>query len=1034
MIKLRTLGECVIEVGGERLAPDSDALFAALLYLCTERGRRVARTTLAELLWPHLVPERGRHCLRQLMYRLRTIGALVEGDRENIILPETLIVATFSAMPTAERLVAERMAGAQVVGPYLPGYAPRHSTAFAEWLDRTRAAAEARVRRVVLEVAHAHKLRGEWDQVDALGREVLRIDPLNEEATLVVAEATAMIGAKSEAIAMLDRYMEDVGPGSSELRLPATVLRRRIAERFPSRRYAGPSERCFVGRADSIELLSTAVLRARNAEGSALLLVGPAGIGKTRLVHELTKLAVMQGVRVVRASMEEVDAERPMAAFVDVVPQLRALPGAIGASPESLAFLDRLTEPLATSASTPLDAADPRWLAARIRQAVVDLVDAVTAEGTVLLLVEDVHWLDAASWATVNALLELVPPRRLVLLLTSRGPHPAAATPERCVERLMVHSVTALTQSASLSLVHAIAADHGGRVTREALQWCVDAAEGNPLFLRELVVHCLEGGASHVVPPSLQGLLDARIAKLRMPSRRVIQAAVVLGDHATIERLDRMLGLPTHELVGALEELSATNHIDPAATNIVPRHGLVATRVLETLPAAAKRWMHQRAAELLSGAEPAAASTEVLLAASAHWEFAGDVGKAVGTLANAAAGVARIGAIQDAIRLLETSLSMHPTEPERTQVLRQIARCFALDAQWSRTAATLRSASSVSGTLSGDQYAADLLLQIEAEFRSGEEPQRLVDRSYDLAADHAISPSWRVAAARRAIAMSARHSCPELQDAIWRVVSDAIAQLQPQDPQRVELEIMREVTVGDMSTAVRRAPILQRAALQVDDTLARLTLLVTASEVYRNAGLTDEMLLANDVVLREARRLGGLHFEMRTLQVAANTLLLERPKDPRAVDFVQRAAELGAEHHYLHSEALKEDLARLAIIGGRYGDAYAYALDLYVLTANARHPADWYIRAARTVLVEVLLFKTSEPIESALIAELLDIHDRCRSLPLHDRTVAVLACALERADRAAEAAAIVDDYIARDRRSIARWRPPREQLGLPPTR
>ena len=52
MLRLRALGECVIEVGGARLGPDSERLFAALLYLAFERGRSVARAGLIQLLWP----------------------------------------------------------------------------------------------------------------------------------------------------------------------------------------------------------------------------------------------------------------------------------------------------------------------------------------------------------------------------------------------------------------------------------------------------------------------------------------------------------------------------------------------------------------------------------------------------------------------------------------------------------------------------------------------------------------------------------------------------------------------------------------------------------------------------------------------------------------------------------------------------------------------------------------------------------------------------------------------------------------------
>ena len=81
MIRLRTLGECIIEVDGERITPEYDSLFAALVYLTAERGRRVTRQALAELLWPHHDVAKGRHCLRQLLYRLRLVGGSIDGGR-----------------------------------------------------------------------------------------------------------------------------------------------------------------------------------------------------------------------------------------------------------------------------------------------------------------------------------------------------------------------------------------------------------------------------------------------------------------------------------------------------------------------------------------------------------------------------------------------------------------------------------------------------------------------------------------------------------------------------------------------------------------------------------------------------------------------------------------------------------------------------------------------------------------------------------------------------------------------------------------
>ena len=70
-VRLRALGQCLIEVGEARIGPEADRLFGTLLYLTMERGTRLPRQSLVDLIWPESEPERGRHSFRQVLYRLR---------------------------------------------------------------------------------------------------------------------------------------------------------------------------------------------------------------------------------------------------------------------------------------------------------------------------------------------------------------------------------------------------------------------------------------------------------------------------------------------------------------------------------------------------------------------------------------------------------------------------------------------------------------------------------------------------------------------------------------------------------------------------------------------------------------------------------------------------------------------------------------------------------------------------------------------------------------------------------------------------
>src|SRR5207253_2159354 len=102
----------------------------------------------------------------------------------------------------------------------------------------------------------------------------------NETAVLGLAEASAMRGGKRKAISILDRYLAEVEGGPGDLKLPATLLRRRIVERVPERQSLLNPDPPFVGREEEIRDLTRRLYRARAGHGSATVLIGEPGVGK----------------------------------------------------------------------------------------------------------------------------------------------------------------------------------------------------------------------------------------------------------------------------------------------------------------------------------------------------------------------------------------------------------------------------------------------------------------------------------------------------------------------------------------------------------------------------------------------------------------------------------------------------------------------------------------------------------------------------------------------------------------------------------
>ena len=229
LIRLQTLGAAVGMVGDVRLSAAAGTLFSVLVRLSGAPGMMLGRSVLRRSLWPGQEEVRQRANLRQALYKLRSYGVRVSLQGDVVVLDESQVVRSFSLERSAATFERDVTLGHEPFGPFLPGFAVPWPE-FQEWIDVQREAVHADVRRVLIEQMRGRRDRADWGGADALARWLLQFDPLNEEATLTVAECTALSGSKKEALAILDRYLAELGPLAGDIRLPASMLRRRIAE------------------------------------------------------------------------------------------------------------------------------------------------------------------------------------------------------------------------------------------------------------------------------------------------------------------------------------------------------------------------------------------------------------------------------------------------------------------------------------------------------------------------------------------------------------------------------------------------------------------------------------------------------------------------------------------------------------------------------------------------------------------------------------------------------------------------------------
>jgi DNA-binding SARP family transcriptional activator/class 3 adenylate cyclase len=437
-----------------------------------------------------------------------------------------------------------------------------------------------------------------------------RLQAAAEPGTILVGQTTAR--------RIADRFaLEPVGEITTKGRdEPVTASRLlRAKERVP-RVPTTP----LVGRDRELVVLHAVVEDLAAGRGRVVLLTGAPGIGKTRLLTELSSVA---GDRVTWLEGQcHSYGGLPCWPFAEILlgwlgaeigePEIairtkaRAGFGAL-LGPE---FEEALV-PLATLLRLPVESAVPSEVG--VESAYLRWLEALAAEKPVIVAVEDTQWSDAPTRELAETLLELTDRAAVALVLTEE----AIAGSEGAALRLHAvghygHRTTELqvpplSDAAAEQLLAVLVGDQIDSTTRIGL---IRESEGNPLYLEELARAYLDGaleprgrtwtvtmGSLELLPPSLENLLVARIDRQPDGPRRLAQIAAAIGRTFPVSILEDVAGESVHEALTALirseivRELSRYPEFECTFT-----HGLLREAVLSTLTAARKRALYARIA------------------------------------------------------------------------------------------------------------------------------------------------------------------------------------------------------------------------------------------------------------------------------------------------------------------------------------------------------------------------------------------------------------------------------------------------------
>lgn len=685
MIFLRALGTAEIDTGTVTLTPSQEIVFAAALYLILERGKPVSRNRIASLLWPRVAQSARAHRLRQTIHQLKKLGIAIDADRDVLRFAENGAQSDISSFSDKDFPFFEKR-GLE----FLPGYNPSFSEPFQDWVDAARQREHSMLTQTLLSMLQLARDCGKWTEVERISGHCLSLDAYNEAAVLARAEAYAMRGQKARAIAMLDQYTRELAPQNPTLAIPATILRKRVLQhsaQSPASVVSG-NEPGFIGRELEMETLTQLLGNARDGRGGGCIIVGEPGIGKTRLCSEIAQFAKLQGVRVEHVGCKRADMHQPLSVFVALVPGLRELPGALGCDQKSLTRLKRLTEFDASAEGLSTAAEESATLYTNLRSAVIDLLDAVSEERCLLIIVEDVQWLDPASAKLFTTILEWSATKNVFFLFNSRQTK-NLLTESLISERLSTIHLEPLAAAEAGTLIKSLftAADNDSQL--RDFSWLIQVGDGNPYFLQELTKHWLETRQRHEAPPSVAMVLSERISRLSAVAKQLLQACAVLGENSNLERLEQVLEYQPHDLLAGVQELSAGGMLrsvspaDAPTPALVVKHDLLSIEVFNGLAPASLAFLHRRCGIVLEReALGNSKSTSLMRSCAFHWHHSGDSQRAFSLAIQCANHLLEIGLAVDAAKSFEGAMAYCSTIEGQLDVVGRIVLALRSAREW----------------------------------------------------------------------------------------------------------------------------------------------------------------------------------------------------------------------------------------------------------------------------------------------------------------------------------------------------------------
>ena len=451
----------------------------------------------------------------------------------------------------------------------------------------------------------------------------------------------------------------------------------------------------IVGRAAERRTLSERLATLATGRGGGLvLLVGEAGMGKSRLVADLAERARELGLHTLIAAGNAVERSAPYHPWRDLFEPLLGLAGLAGAERERrvrellepsprLSPFAPLLDPVLQLGLAETDRTrnvTPLGRAQLTRDLLVQLLLGASGGTPLVVVLEDAHWFDSASWALAEGLYRRFPQLFLLVVLRPLGEAEQPAELRRLGEA--PEAIRLCLETLSSEEARALAAQRlrARTLDEPVARLLFEKAEGHPFFTEELIsalrdrelIRVTDGicrftaaasaPGSHGLPDTVQAVITSRIDHLTPAQQLTLKVASVLGRTFDLETLRAIhpIAADREELPRHLDALAARDLVQLVSQELAPsyefKHSITHEASYSLLPFAQRRQLHEAAAEWYEGRHAADLSAVFALLAH-HWSRAEAGEKAVFYLDKAGEQAFDRYANEEAVRFFSEALA-----------------------------------------------------------------------------------------------------------------------------------------------------------------------------------------------------------------------------------------------------------------------------------------------------------------------------------------------------------------------------------------